>query len=117
IPGSSDVYLGGVVSYANQVKQSQLGVSAATLERHGAVSEEVAREMVQGVAGRFGADAAIAVTGVAGPDGGSAEKPVGTVWFAWYVRGEISAEQFRFSGDRSQVRERATQAGLWGLMA
>lgn len=114
IPGSSDVYLGGVVSYSNEAKHSVLGVSAATLERHGAVSEEVVREMVRGVAERFGADVAIAITGIAGPGGGTPEKPVGTVWLAWQVRGEITAERIGFTGDRNQVRERAVQAGLWG---
>lgn len=116
IAGSSDVYLGGVVSYANAVKESQLGVSAATLRDHGAVSEATVREMVQGVAARFGADVAVAVTGIAGPGGGTPDKPVGTVWFGWLVNGAVEAERIGFAGDRSQVRERAAQAGLLGLL-
>ena len=94
------MYLGGVVSYANAVKEAQLGVRAETLRAHGAVSEETAREMVQGVASRFGADVAIAVTGIAGPGGGSPDKPVGTVWFAWFVEGRVEAERIGFAGDR-----------------
>jgi nicotinamide-nucleotide amidase len=116
IAGSSDVYLGGVVSYANAVKEAQLGVRAETLRAHGAVSEETAREMVQGVASRFGADVAIAVTGIAGPGGGSPDKPVGTVWFAWLVEGRVDAERIGFAGDRSQVRERAAQMALLGVV-
>jgi nicotinamide-nucleotide amidase len=116
IAGSSDAYLGGVVSYANDVKESQLGVQPDTLREHGAVSEATAREMVQGIAARFGADVAVAVTGIAGPGGGTPEKPVGTVWFAWLVDGRVESERIGFAGDRGQVRERATQAALWGLV-
>jgi nicotinamide-nucleotide amidase len=116
IAGSSDVYLGGVVSYSNAVKEAQLGVRTATLREHGAVSEATVREMVQGAAERFGASVAIAVTGIAGPGGGTDDKPVGTVWFAWMVNGQIEAERIGFAGDRGQVRERATQAGLLGLL-
>lgn len=114
VAGSSDVYLGGVVSYANDAKRELLGVSDETLQRHGAVSEETAREMVLGVAERIGSDCAIAITGIAGPGGGTPEKPVGTVWIAWFDRGEVSAKRFGFTGDRAQVRERAVQAALVG---
>jgi len=116
VAGSSDVYLGGVVSYANEAKQELLGVSVETLERHGAVSEQSAREMALGVAGRLGSDCAIAITGIAGPGGGTADKPVGTVWIAWFDRGAVNAKRFGFAGDRSQVRERAVQAALAGFV-
>jgi nicotinamide-nucleotide amidase len=116
IAGSSDVYLGGVVSYADAVKQAQLGVKPDTLSAHGAVSEATAREMVQGVATRFDAEVAVSVTGIAGPGGGSIEKPVGTVWFAWLVDGVVESERIGFAGDRGQVRDRAAQAALLGLL-
>ncbi len=92
IPGSSDGFHAGFVTYSNAVKQSVLGVSAQTLAQHGAVSEEVVRAMALGAINRSGADYAIAVSGIAGPDGGTAEKPVGTVWLAW--------------GDRQRMRTR-----------
>jgi nicotinamide-nucleotide amidase len=116
IPRSSDVYLGGVVSYANDSKATLLGVDPGLIERHGAVSEETARAMVQGIAAALGADTAIAVTGVAGPGGGSDEKPVGTVWFAWQVGQVVEARRTGFPGDRDQVRTRATQAAILGLV-
>ncbi len=116
IAGSSDVYLGGVVSYANDAKATLLGVPPDTIERHGAVSEETARAMAAGVAARLGADVTVAVTGVAGPGGGSPEKPVGTVWFAWKVGAVIEARRVGFPGDRRQVRTRATQAAILGLL-
>ncbi len=116
IPGSSDVYLGGVVSYANEAKERVLGVPDDVLREHGAVSEATAREMVAGVARRFGADVAVSVTGVAGPGGGTEEKPVGTVWFAWKVGDRVEASRHGFAGDRGQIRTRATQAALLGLL-
>lgn len=116
IAGSSDVYLGGAVSYANDAKATLLGVPPDVIERHGAVSEETARAMAAGIAERLGADCAIAVTGIAGPGGGSDEKPVGTVWFAWKVGHLIEARRVGFPGDRAQVRTRATQAGILGLL-
>lgn len=116
IAGSSDVYLGGVVSYANDAKASLLGVPPDVIERHGAVSEETARAMAAGIAGRLGADVAVAVTGVAGPGGGSEDKPVGTVWLAWKVGAVIEARRVGFPGDRGQVRSRATQAAILGLL-
>ena len=110
--GSSDVVLGGVIAYSNAVKTDRLGVDPAALEAHGAVSEPVVRAMVEGVARRFGASAAIASTGVAGPGGGSPEKPVGSVWLAAFVDGDVTAVLGRFAGDRASVRTRATQAAL-----
>jgi nicotinamide-nucleotide amidase len=112
VPGSSRVFLGGIVAYANDVKLGFAGVSADTLARHGAVSEAVAREMAEGVARAFGARAAIAVTGVAGPDGGTPEKPVGTVWVATLWKEQVRAFTYVFPGDREDVRMRAAQ---WAL--
>lgn len=112
IAGSSDVFRGGVVTYANDVKTSELGVSEELLERHGAVSAEVARAMAHGVRERLGADVGIAVTGIAGPDGGTAEKPVGLVLLhAVGPEGE-KARRIELPGDREMVRGRATAAAL-----
>lgn len=116
IAGSSDVYLGGVVSYADAAKTTLLGVPAEEIARHGAVSEETARAMAAGIAQRLGADCAIAVTGIAGPGGGSEEKPVGTVWLAWKAGGVVEARRAGFPGDRDQVRTRASQAAILGLL-
>lgn len=115
IPGSSDVYLGGAVSYADAAKVELLGVSADLIRAHGAVSEEVARAMALGVASRLGASVALSVTGVAGPGGGSDRKPVGTVCLGWAVGGEVESHRTLISGDREQVRIRASQASLLGL--
>lgn len=112
VPGSSDVVLGGVVAYANEVKINQLGVAAATIAAHGAVSVEVAREMALGAAARFGADVAVSITGIAGPGGGSEEKPVGTVCLGLAVQGEVSAIRIVTVGDRAEIRQRAAQAAL-----
>ena len=112
IPGSSDTYLGGVISYANAVKEDELDVGAALLAEHGAVSEEVARAMAEGVCARLGADVGIAITGVAGPDGGTPEKPVGTTWIAIRANGETRTSKRVFHGDREEIRLRATQGAL-----
>jgi nicotinamide-nucleotide amidase len=112
LPGSSGVFLGGIVAYSNDAKVRHAGVSEADLERYGAVSEAVARQLAVGVATRFGAEVGVGVTGVAGPGGGTEEKPVGTVWIASAIDGESIAEQGRFAGDRDAVRERAAQAAL-----
>lgn len=111
-PGASAYFLGGVLAYADEVKVQALGVGRATLAQHGAVSEQVALEMARGVADRLGAEAAIAVTGIAGPDGGSYAKPVGTVWYVASLDGRAEARHEVFGGDRTQVRERAAQAAL-----
>ena len=107
VPGASEVYPGGIVSYSNAMKMSQLGVNASSLETYGAVSETVAKEMAAGALVATKSDLAIAVTGIAGPGGGSEEKPVGTVWFG-FLCGE-KAEQIKqvFSGDRDEVRHHA----------
>ncbi len=115
VPGSSRVFLGGVVAYHNDVKLGLLGVSGDTLAVHGAVSEEVAREMASGVARSLGADAALAVTGIAGPDGGTPEKPVGTTWIAVQWQARIRAFHYVFPGERDVVRRRAAQAALDAL--
>ena len=111
-PGASEVFLGGVVAYSNTVKIEQLGVSASDLEREGAVSETVAKQLARGVADRMAADTAISVTGVAGPGGGSPEKPVGTVWYAAAVGGRVEARVTQYTGDRHAIRERAAQDAL-----
>jgi len=111
IPGSSDVFLGGVVAYHNDVKKKLLGVLREDLERHGAVSEEVALQMAAGVRERTGADMGVSVTGIAGPGGGTPEKPVGLVWIA-IAAAEAKARRFHVGGDRSEIRQRAAQAAL-----
>lgn len=115
--GSSDYFVGGVIAYANDVKVRELGVEPAVLESAGAVSEEVARAMALGVRRRFGAGCSIAVTGIAGPGGGSAQKPVGTVWCAAALGEAVTARHERFAGDRDAVRARAAQAALALLWA
>lgn len=115
LAGASDVFVGGFVAYANEAKIAQLGVSAGDLEESGAVSEPVARQLAIGAAARLGADAGIGITGVAGPDGGSEEKPVGTVWIGFALDGKAEAVRHHFAGDRDAVRQRAAQAALAGL--
>ena len=112
IPGSSDVFVGGVVSYANDLKTGLLGVDPALVEAHGAVSEPVAIAMARGAAERLGADMVVSVTGIAGPGGGTEQKPVGTVWFGMGYRGEVSARRSLFVGTRHDIRSRAAQAAL-----
>lgn len=112
LAGSSEYFLGGMVTYADEAKRDHLGISGELLARNGAVSEEVARAMAEGVARAFGADAGLAVTGVAGPGGGSAEKPVGTVWYAVHLDGRTQARRSIFPGARRAVRERSAQAVL-----
>jgi nicotinamide-nucleotide amidase len=111
VPGSSDVFLGGVIAYHNDVKLELLGVRREDVERYGAVSEQVAVQMASGVREKFGADVGVSVTGIAGPGGGTAEKPVGLVWIA--VHGsESKARRFHVVGDRAEIRQRAAQAAL-----
>jgi len=118
IIGSSEWFDCSFVTYSNQAKQGMLGVRAETLERHGAVSDAVVREMVAGALARSRADLALSVSGIAGPGGGSAEKPVGTVWFAWQRRdGEPVTACHRFEGDRDGVRRQAVVMALQGLRA
>jgi nicotinamide-nucleotide amidase len=112
IPGSSDVFVGGVIAYDNEVKVELLGVSAALLAEHGAVSEPVVGAMAQGAAQRFGVPTALAVTGIAGPGGGSPEKPVGTVWIGCVLRDDVETRRIMFAGNRHEIRARAAQAAL-----
>ena len=112
VPGSSEVYAGGVVSYSNAVKHDVLGVSQESLDRHGAVSPEVAGEMAEGARRLLKADLAVSVTGIAGPGGGSAEKPVGLVWFGLASARGTRTEKAIFAGDRARVREQAVLHAL-----
>src|SRR5206468_2999727 len=112
IPGSSDVVLGGVIAYDNAVKRSMLGVSEEDLRAHGAVSEPVARQMAAGAAARFKSPVSLAVTGIAGPGGGTSDRPVGTVWIAVSLREEVEARRFSLIGDRDEIRRRSAQAAL-----
>jgi competence/damage-inducible protein CinA-like protein len=116
VPGSSEVYLGGVVAYDNRIKLEQLGVEPALIEHAGAVSEPVARAMVQGAARSFRSDLAIAVTGIAGPGGGSPEKPVGLVYLATLVPGATEVTRHVLPGDRAEIRARAAQLALFRLL-
>jgi nicotinamide-nucleotide amidase len=112
IPGSSDVFVGSVVAYANSVKTSELGVTQEVLGRHGAVSAETAAAMAAGVRARLGADVGVAVTGVAGPDGGTEGKPVGLVFVHAVGPDGEEARRTELPGDRDMVRGRATAASL-----
>ena len=106
MPGSSKAFLGGVVAYADDVKVRQLGVAQATLAAHGAVSEQTAQEMALGARERFGSNLAVAITGIAGPGGGTPDKPVGTVWIALARRGsdDVTMKKLSWPGARDQIR-------------
>jgi nicotinamide-nucleotide amidase len=112
VPGSSDVFLGGIVAYADDVKERELGVPAALLADHGAVSAEVAEAMAHGARARLGADVAVAVTGIAGPDGGTAEKPVGLVYLHAEGPEGGAGREFSFPGDRASIRARSAVGAL-----
>jgi nicotinamide-nucleotide amidase len=112
IPKSSDVVLGGVIAYHDDIKRSLLDVSAEDIRTHGAVSEAVVRQMAKGAASRFGSSVSMAITGIAGPGGGSAEKPVGTVWIAVGVERAMDVRLFNLIGDRDEIRRRSAQAAL-----
>ncbi|HSD43965.1 MAG TPA: nicotinamide-nucleotide amidase [Burkholderiales bacterium] len=117
VSGSSDWFDRGFVTYSNEAKREMLGVRRGTLERHGAVSEETAREMAAGALAASRAQIAVAITGVAGPTGGSPQKPVGMVCFAWAVHGgPADAATFRFDGDRESVRRQSVVVGLQGVL-
>lgn len=116
VAGSSDWFERGYVTYSNAAKREELGVREETLRRQGAVSEETAREMAAGATRKAGVQAALAITGIAGPTGGSAAKPVGTVCFAWAHGGKISSETKRFDGDRESVRRQSVLHALQGLL-
>jgi nicotinamide-nucleotide amidase len=112
IPGSSDVFVGGVIAYSNDVKVGELGVSERDLEKHGAVSEEVVRQMAIGAQKKFGVDIALAITGVAGPGGGTPEKPVGLIWICAAVGDRVEPRKIQSWGDRQEIRYRAAQAAM-----
>ena len=117
IAGSSAWFDRGFVTYSNAAKVDMLAVSESTLERHGAVSEAVARAMAQGVLAHSRADWSVAITGIAGPSGGTPEKPVGTVCFAWaWTDGGCEAQTCHFAGDRLAVREQSVRHALSGLI-
>ena len=116
LAGSSNWFERGFVTYSNAAKTEMLGVDASLFERHGAVSEPVARAMAQGALARSGAQAAVAVTGVAGPGGGSADTPVGTVWFGWATPAGIVSEVRHFGGDRASVRQATVAYALARLI-
>jgi len=117
IAGSSQWFERGFVTYTNAAKEEMLGVSRATLEAHGAVSEEVAWEMAAGALAHSHAEVSVGITGIAGPGGGTPEKPVGLVWIAWAYRGgPVQARRFVFLGDRAAVRERSVAVALQGLI-
>ena len=115
LSGSSVWFDRGFVTYSNEAKTEMLGVDAALITSHGAVSEPVARAMAAGALRHARAQATVAVTGVAGPTGGSPEKPVGLVWFGWSVRGILTSEKMNFSGDRAAVRQATVQYALTRL--
>ena len=116
IAGSSEWFERGFVVYSNAAKEQMLGVSAETLQRHGAVSEQTAQELARGALERSRGTIAVSITGVAGPGGGSAEKPVGLVWFAWATKRDVRSESRRFTGDREAVRRQSVVHALEGVL-
>lgn len=116
-PGCSDWFAGSVVAYSNKVKTKLLGVPASLIEERGAVSKEVAIAMAEGVLEATGAQISVAITGIAGPTGGTKEKPVGTVWIAWAYPGGSRAKGYHFEGDREVVRDQSVMAAINGLLA
>ena len=112
VPGASDVFKEGFITYSNKAKRKYLGVKKGTLLKYTAVSDDVAREMAKGAASEAGADCAIAVTGIAGPDGGTDKKPVGTVFIACWIDGNVYSKEYHFDGDRMVIRQSAVTAAL-----
>ncbi len=112
VPGVSSVFMEGLVTYSNEAKMQLLGVKASTLARFGAVSRETAGEMAEGGCARAGTDVCVSTTGIAGPDGGTEEKPVGLVYMACCVKGRTTTERHMFAGDRQQIREQSAQKAL-----
>lgn len=115
IAGSSNYFIGGVISYSDKVKEKMLGVPASIIKKHGAVSEECAKAMADGARARFGADYALAITGVAGPGGGTTQKPVGLVYVAIAAKGRVKVRQLNLAGSRKMIRERAANEALFFL--
>lgn len=117
VAGSSTWFERGFVTYSNLSKQQMLGVREATLRQHGAVSEMTVREMVAGALQHSATQVALSVSGIAGPDGGTADKPVGTVWFAWGIKnGQTYAQRHQLGGNRAEVREQAVRIALQGVI-
>lgn len=112
VSGASDVFEEGYVTYANKAKEKLLGVSVEALRDHGAVSTQVARQMALGAAAQSGAQAAVGITGIAGPDGGTPEKPVGLVYIGCVVNGDVTVTENHFTGGRAEVRSQAVEAAL-----
>jgi len=118
LAGSSAWFDRGYVTYSDGAKRDMLDVQPAVLQRHGAVSEVVARQMAQNALRMSRVEVALAVTGIAGPDGGSAQKPVGTVWFAWAIQDlDTSSERICFTGDRESIRRQTVRHALQGLLS
>lgn len=116
VPGSSAYFIGGAVTYSNEAKVQVLGVDEQSLEEHGAVSEQVAREMAEGSRERFAADYAVACTGIAGPTGGTEDKPVGLVYVAVATPGGTRVERCRFEGSRERIKEQTADHALTMLL-
>lgn len=116
VPGSSDWFAGGVISYADEAKIRLLGVDPAVLAAHGAVSEAVVLQMAAGACRALETAVAVAVSGIAGPGGGTPEKPVGTVWFGFALEGAVTACRLHLPGDRGAVRRATTEAAVTGLL-
>lgn len=112
VPGVSEVFKRGVITYSNKAKRKMIGVKKVTLDRFGAVSEQVAGEMAKGTAALTKADVTVAITGLAGPDGGTQEKPVGLVYIGCYVKGNLTVKEYHLSGDRSKIRENTVAQAL-----
>ena len=117
LAGSSEWFERGYITYSNEAKTECLGVPAELIEAHGAVSEQVAKAMAEGARINSGSNVAISITGVAGPSGGSAEKPVGTVCFGWATENQTLTKTMRFDGDRQTVRQKAAEFALTELIA
>ena len=111
-PGISDVFKEGAVTYSNESKMKRLGVSKETLDRYGAVSEETAREMAIGIAREANTDISISTTGIAGPGGGTDEKPVGLVYIGVFIKGKVVVNKFNFTGNRERIRRKTTMNAL-----
>ena len=116
IPGSSSWFERGFVTYSNEAKQEMLGVQAHTLQQHGAVSEQTVKEMAAGAIANSKAEVSVAVSGIAGPGGGAADKPVGTVWLAWSVGDQLRTLRANLPGDRDRVRQQAVELALQGVV-
>ncbi len=117
VSGCSDYFLGGIIAYSNRIKIEKLNVDKESLALYGAVSEIVACQMAEGVRESFGADIAVSVTGIAGPDGGTAEKPVGTVFIGIATESRSFAERFLFTGDRKSIQEQTAETALSCLVS